>query len=592
MASSTPQQGQDGAEQSRRPRDDRAPYQEDPSDDEKGKKKTRQRGPPRRQHKKPPRQRRAHSTDDYYYDYPPETQGTGLGLYSPSPRGYDTYSPNTGPFQQDASPWYPSPSPQTPSSYPTNYPGSYPFPSDHYSYFPGPSRASPYSQPGPCRPVPNSRPPLEYDDVEFPTPDAYDPPPPPPPAYPDYPSRAPRRPQPQPVVPRQPASDPPLVMRGALPERQSKKKPSSRRRDSAPPSNDQKTLQVMGQVLDSLDNVCRQLEDRSSEVQSDPGRFWPRYPPGSVTTSQYSRDETRERQERDHLVGIIDRLLEDRERQGYRNPFLSSQRNDIAAMIGGSLAGVSETDMNRALIRHGDDKEIKSKLDTILNLLVDRGIYPQQPFQREHQEHRTGRQVPRGEPTVISITSSREPDMRRQMLQRRASVAHPPTSGRPIVQHQPAHTSNQSRVRQRVTRPPEPEDEEFDDRFDEQYDLFGGYETQTQDSPIQENLRARRLSMSRDIDGSEAASEQRGRRVLVGGEQRMRPRYYATVEDEEEEEEEDDVVPIPTRSSVARRVRVEGDKQGERSVPHVPDAPVSVVGQRRRVVPRVRFDAD
>ncbi|KAJ4128894.1 hypothetical protein NW768_007416 [Fusarium equiseti] len=587
MASSTPQQGQDGAEQSRRPRDDRAPYKEDPSDDEKGKKKTRQRGPPRRQHKKPPRQRRAYSADDYY-DYPTETQGTGLGLYSPSPRGYDTYSPNAGPFQQDASPWYPTPSPQTPS-YPTNYPGSYPFPSDPNSYFPGPSRATPYSQPGPYRPAPNIQPQMEYHDVEFPAPDAYDPPPPPPPppAYPDYPSRTPRRPQPRPLMPRQPASDPPLVMRGALPERQSKKKPSSRRRDSAPPSNDQKTLQVMGQVLDSLDNVRRQLEDRSSEVQSDPGRFWSRYPPGSATTSQYSRDETRERQERDHLVGIIDRLLEDRERQGYRNPFLSSQRNDIAAMIGGSLAGVSESDMNRALIRHGDDKEIKSKLDTILDLLVERRIYPSQPFQREHQEHRTGRQVPRGDPTVISITSSREPDIRRQVLQRRASVAHPPTGGRPIVQHQPAHTSNQSRVRQRVTRPPEPEDDELDDRFDEQYDLFGGYETQAQDSPVQERFRARRLSMSRDIDGSEAVSEQRGRRVLVGGEQRMRPRCYATVEDDDEDD--DDEVPIPTRSSLARRVRVEGD----RPVPPVPDAPVSVTGQRRRVVPRVvRFDGD
>jgi len=93
--------------------------------------------------------------------------------------------------------------------------------------------------------------------------------------------------------------------------------------------------------------------------------------------------------------------------------------------------------------------------------------------------------------------------------------------------------------------------------------------------------------MSRDIDGSEAVSEQRGRRILVGGEQRMRPRYYATVEDDEEED--DDEVPIPTRSSVARRVRVEGERQ----VPAVPDAPVSAAGQRRRVVPRVvRFDGD
>jgi hypothetical protein len=361
---------------------------------------------------------------------------------------------------------------------------------------------------------------------------------------------------------------------------------------------------VMGQVLEGLNGLQRQLEDRSSEVRSDPGKFWSGRRPRSVsTTSQYAIDETRsldvERQERDHLVGIINRLLEDRERQGYQNPYLHSQGRDIAAMIEDSL-GLNESEMNRALVKHSDNQEIKSKLDTILDLLAERrasNSRHSRSFLQEYCGNRQDHQVPRGDQTVISISSSREPSMRRQVLQRRASAAQPSTRERPDVHRQTAHSSNQARVRRKASKAAEPE-EDPDGELDEEYDLFQGYETQAQDSSLQKDLRARRLGLVRDMEDENAknedASEQQhrgstrgiGRRLSEGGEQRMRPRYFATVEDGDEDDDEDQV-PIPTRSSMAHRPKVE---QEGNQVPHVPDPPVSVIGQRRRGA-RVRFDS-
>ncbi|KAL4731833.1 hypothetical protein ACLX1H_000825 [Fusarium chlamydosporum] len=610
MASSTPQQsqGQDDGEQkqSRRLGDDRAPYQEDPSDHEQGKKNSRQRGPPRRHHKNPPRQRRTHS-NDYYFNYPTDGHtNANAPLYGPDPPSYETYSPNTAPYQQDASPWYHQPNFQTPSPYPVNYSGSYSYPSDPYSYFPGtPSMTAPYSQLRPYDRRPSNQPPMAHEE-EYIQADAYESSAPPSvPPYPKYPSFAPRRPPPQPLVPKQPDSSPEYVMRGALgdmPERLSKKSPSGRRRDSASSSNEQRTLLVMNQVLEGLNNLRIRLEDKNSEVRSDPGRFWPGYQPGSVATSQYTVDETRsldvERQERDHLVGIINRLLEERERQGYRNPYPHSQRRDITALIEDSL-GLNESELNRALIKHSDSKEIESKLDTILDLLIERRTNNSQisrPLLQEYHPHRQDRHASRGDQTVISITSSREPNMRRQVLQRRATVAQPLTRERQYVQRGIENSSNQARVRRGYSKPMRPEEEGGPyEEPEEEYDLFQGYETQ--DSPIQEDLRTRRLNLARDMEDdmvrSEVVSEQYGsssrgvsRRLSEGGGQRMRPRYFATVEDGDDDEE--DQVPIPTRSSMAQRSKAE---QGGKTAPPVPDPPLPVTGQRRKGT-RVRFDND
>jgi hypothetical protein len=612
MASSTPQpskgEGTSEGGQSRRLGDDRVPYQEDPSDNEQGRNNTRQRGPPRRHHKKPPRQRRAYSTDDYYVDYAADFQSSfPQAPNEPGPRFGDLYRQETEPYQQDASPWYPRPSPGGPSTYPANYSGSYSYPSDTYSYFSGTSPAMPpYSQPGLYSRVPNSQPPMEFDQ-DYTTAPTFESPPAIPP-YPQYPTRAPRRPPPQPLAPRQPASSPQYTMRGAIreiPERLPKKKPSSRRKDSTSSSSDQRTMLVMGQVLEGLNGLQRQLEDRSSEVRSDPGRFWSAHRPRSVsTTSQYAMEETRsldaERQERDHLVGIINRLLEDRERQGYRNPYLHSQRRDIAALIEDSL-GLNESEMNRALVRHSDSKEIESKLDTILDLLVERRSNISQaprPFLQNYHGQKQNYQVPRGDQTVISISSSREPNMRRHVLRRRASVAQPAATERQYVQHHTTHSSNQARIRLRAGKAAEPAVEDSDGELDEDYDLFQGYETQ--DNPIQEDLRARRLGLAGDMEDDNVRSgvvperqhssniRSITRRLSEGGEQRMRPRYYATVENAEDDDDDgDDQVPIPTRSSVAHRPKVE---QGEKQVHHVPDPPVSVTGPRRRGA-RVRFDS-
>ncbi|XEV02815.1 hypothetical protein FSHL1_008102 [Fusarium sambucinum] len=610
MASSTPQpsngQGINEVSQGRLGVD-RAPYQEDPSDNEQGRRSTRQRGPPRRHHKKPPSQRRAYSTDDYYADYAADFQPSfPRAPYELGPRIDDLYRQDTEPYQQDANPWYPQPSPGGPSTYPANYSGSYSFPSDTYSYFSGTSPAMPpYSQSGLYNRIPNSEPPREFDE-DYTAAATYGSPPAIPP-YPQYPTRAPRRPPPQPLAPRQPASSPEYPTRGTIqniPERLPKKKPTGRRKDSTSSSSDQRTMLVMGQVLEGLNGLQRQLEDRSSEVRSDPGRFLSARRPKSVsTTSQYTMEETRsldvERQERDHLVGIINRLLEDRERQGYRNPYLHSQRRDIAALIEDSL-GLNESEMNRALIRHSDSKEIESKLDTILDLLVERrsnNSQAERPFLQNYHGQRQNYQLPRGDQTVISISSSREPNMRRHVLQRRASVAQPVTRERQYVQHHTAHSSNQGRIRMGADRAAEPAVEDSDGELNEDYDLFQGYETQ--DSPLQEDLRARRLGLARDMEDDNVrsgvvperqhSSNIRGlsRRLSEGGEQRMRPRYYATVENVDDDDDGDDQVPIPTRSSMAHRPKVE---QGEKKTPRVPDPPVSVAGQRRRGA-RVRFDS-
>ncbi|GKU08106.1 hypothetical protein FLAG1_11313 [Fusarium langsethiae] len=607
MASSTPQQSKglsisEGG-QSRRLEDDRAPYQEDPSDNEQGKKNIRQRGPPRRHHKKPLRQPRTYSTDNHHAGYAADVQPSFLeASYGPGPRSDNLYRQGTEPYQQDASSWYPQTSPAGPSTYPANYSGSYSYPSDTYSYFPATSPTMiPYSQPGLY-----SQPPMEFDE-DYTTAAMYEPPPPVPP-YPKYPTREPRRPPPRPLAPRQPASSPEHTMGGAIreiPERLPKKKPSSRKKDSTSSSNDQRTMLIMGQVLEGLNTLQRQLEDRSSEVRSDPGRFGPpRHPRSVATTSQYTMDDTRsldvERQERDHLVGIINRLLEDRERQGYRNSHLQSQRRDIAALIEDSL-GLNENEMSRAMIRHSDSKEIESKLDTILDLLVERrsnNSQAPQPFLQTYHRQRQDRQVPRGDQTVISISSSREPNMRRHVLQRRATVAQPVSRERQYVQHHTTHSSNQARVRMRANKATGPA-EDSDGESVEDYDLFQGYETQ--DSPLQKDLRARRLSLARDMEDGNARSgvvseQQRGnntrgisRRLSEGGEQKMRPRYYATIENVNDDDDDygEDQVPIPTRSSRAHRPKVE---QGEKKILHVPDPPASVIRQRRRGA-RVRFDS-
>lgn len=611
MASSTPQQsaglGISQGGQSRPPGDDRAPYLEDyPDNQQRRKNSSRQRVPPRQHHRNPPRQRRVHSTDDYHVNYAADAQPSFLeSPFAPVPRSDDRYRQHE-PYQQDPCPWYPQPSPGEPSTYPANYSASYSYPSDPYSYFPGtsPPTMTPYSQPGPY-----SQPPMEFDQ-DYTTAVTYEPPPPPPP-YPEYPTRTPRRPPPQPLAPRQPASSPEYLMRGAIlevPGRPPKKRTLSRRKDDTSSSNDQRTLLVMGQVLDGLNSLQRQLEDRSSEVRSDPGRFLSTRRPRSVsTTSQYAMEETRsldvERQERDHLVGIINRLLEDRERQGYRNPYLQSQRRDIAALIEDSI-GLNENEMNRALIRHGDSKEIESKLDTILDLLVERRSNNGQtlrPILQRYHSQRQDHSGPRADQTVISISSSREPNLRRHVLQRRASVTQPVTRERQYVQHHTTHSSNQGRVRVRPSKAAEQAVEDSDSELEEDYDLFQGYETQ--DSPVQEDLRARRLGLARDMEyenaRSEAVSEQRhgtniqrvSRRLSEGGEKRMKPRYYATIETVEDDDDDDDdgiedQVPIPTRSSIARRPKVE---QGDRKIPHVPDPPISIVGQRGGQ--RVRFDS-
>ncbi|RGP73121.1 hypothetical protein FLONG3_6437 [Fusarium longipes] len=597
MASSTPQQsqGQDNreGEQNRRLGDVREPYLEDPSDHEKGRRKPRQRGPPTRHHRKSPRQPRAYSTDNYYADYAADTQPSPFEApYGLESRGDVQYFQDVDFYQRDTNTWYPQPNSGSRSTYPGGYSGSYSYPSDPHSYFPGVSpMLTPYSQSGTYPQLPNTQPPTGYEE-DYASPTAYDSPPVP--QYPQYPTRAPRRPPPQPLVPRQPTSDPQYAMTGAIqeiPERLSKKKHSSRRRDSASSTSDPRTMQVMDQVLEGINRVQRQLEDRSSEVRSDPGWFWSGRRPRSVSTaSQYVIDETRsldvERQEREHLVGIINRLLEDRARQGYQHPYLYSQRKDIAAMIENSI-GLDESEMNRALVRHGDDKEITSKLDAILDLLVERN-QPPRSLSQEYRGHRQDHRVPRGNHTTVSISSSRQPDVRRQVLQRRASATQPSTRERQDAFQYTAHSSNQSRVRRKVGKVAGPDEEEPDGELDEEYDLFQGYDTQ--DSPLQENLRAMRLGLARDTTDdqttSEAVSDQQtggitrraNRRMSEGSEQRMRPRYYATVEDGDEDDD-DDQVPIPTRSSIAHRPKVE---QGVKQVPHVPDPPVSFSGQRRR----------
>jgi hypothetical protein len=329
----------------------------------------------------------------------------------------------------------------------------------------------------------------------------------------------------------------------------------------------------MGLIMEQLKQLQKKVERVNSDLQSDPGRRRFR---SSSTTGASTTEDTRsldiERQRSDHLMGLVNRLLEDREKQGYRESYGRSSRNTLAALLGDNFA---LSDRDRDWISQRSTEEIESKLDAILEILLmerrsDNGVPSQQLIPGAYDIQRT-RRGPRSQPSVVSTERSQEiatPALS-QSLPLRRGVILPEGRKRQGVQYSIAQPSNQSRARHNPLKAM---------GLDEEADILEDYELEHM--PTQRPLQPRRHTLSQEIGlterrKSQAVVDQKTsemptvvRRTSDGDQQRVRLGRPAFVQTEDEQES-DDQEPAPVRPSTGYQQR-----------PPVPDPPTH--SQRRR----------
>jgi hypothetical protein len=324
--------------------------------------------------------------------------------------------------------------------------------------------------------------------------------------------------------------------------------------------------------MEQLKQLQKQIERGNSDLQSDPGRR--RFRTSStagVSTTEDTRSLDIERQRSDHLMGIVNRLLEDREKQGYRNSYRRSSRDTLAALLGDNF-GLSDRD--RDLISQRSTEEIESKLDTILEILLmerqsDNGV-PSQQLIPDTYDIRQTRRGPRSQPSVVSTERSQEiatPTFSQSLPLRR--IILPEGRKRQGVQYSIAQPSNQSRARRNPSKAIGP---------DEDADILDDYEPEN--TLTQRPLQQRRHTLAQEMGvaerrKSQAVVDQKRsevptvvRRTSDGDQQRVRSGRFAFVQTEDEEES-DDQRPAPVRPTTTYNQK-----------PPVPDPPTQ--SQRRR----------
>jgi hypothetical protein len=559
-------------------RQEKPPYREDEdSSESQDNKKTQQRTAPRRQHRvhlKQPVQYRRHTNE--YYGEPSISQVRSEAVrYGVDP---NPFAPQPEAYEPDPSPlYYPLRSAQPLPNYSSQY--TYPA-SDSYPSAPAAIprgnafEPQSYGQDGgyyfsdvqPQPAVPGFAPALtayEYGGIAS--------------SFPQYSTLPPSRPvQSRPALPRvsqlqRAQTD--IDYRAAYietPDRPSQKKKPSKSGKEKSSSKDDGTI---GLIMEQLKQLQKQIERGNSDLQSDPGRRRFR---SSSTTGVSTTEDTRsldiERQRSDHLMGIVNRLLEDRENQGYRNSNGRSSRNTLATLLGDNF-GLSDRD--RDLISQRSTEEIESKLDTILEILLlerraDNGV-PSQQLIPDTYDVRQTRRGPRSQPSVVSTERSQEMGMPTfsQSLPLRRGVILPEGRKRQGVQYSIAQPSNQSRARHNPSKAMGP---------DEEADFLEEYEAEN--APTQRPLQPRRHTLAQEMELAERRKSQAivnqkrsevptvVRRTSEGDQQRVRPGRFAFVQTEDEQDS-DDQEPAPVRPTTAYHQR-----------PPVPDPPTH--SQRRR----------
>ncbi|KAM0192277.1 hypothetical protein ACHAPI_008452 [Fusarium lateritium] len=554
-------------------------YQEDEElSDSQSNRKHQQRTVPRRQHRlhlKQPTQYRRHTNE--YYGEPSISQvrseavryGVDPNPFAPQP---ETYEPDLSPS------YYPSRSTLPPLNYSNQY--TYPASGGHPSAptaIPRGNAFDPQSyaqdagyyfsdvQPQPAvaayAPAPGT-----YDYGGTPS------------SYPQYSTLPPSRPgQARPALPRvsrlqraQTDIDSRAAYVGT-PDRSSQKKKPSKSGKEKSSSKDDGTI---GLIMEQLKQLQKQVERGNSDLQSDPGRRRLR---SSSTAGMSTTEDTRsldiERQRSDHLMGIVNRLLEDREKQGYRNSYAQSSRSTLAALLGDNF-GLS--DRERSLISERHTVEIESKLDAILEiLLMERpsdNVTASQQLIPDAYDIRQTRRGPRSQPSVVSTERPQEiatPNFSQALPLRRVAVL-PGGRKREGVQYSVAQPSNQSRARHNPTKAMAPDEEDIL----EEYDL--------EEMPSQRPLQPRRHTLTQEMGlaerrKSQAIVDQKRsevppvvRRTSEGDQQKVRSGRFAFVQTEDEQES-DDQEPAPVRSTTTYHPR-----------PPVPDPPTQSQSQRRR----------
>ncbi|KAF4990845.1 hypothetical protein FGRMN_8226 [Fusarium graminum] len=539
MASTAPQHNNDAAidRQANPPQED-----EDWNDVPSAKQSLPRRAPrhKNRGHSKQPEQYRRHTIE---FNDPYMSQAHNEAVHY----GVDSnpFAPQPGGYQQAATPsYYPSPNTQPPPSHPSLYP--YPAVPPSAAIPRGNAFApQPYAQDGGYYFPPNIPP--QYDESEYaevlgaynyPETSA---------SYAPYPAQLPTRPaQPRPPPPRGPRMQraqtdvDSRAARAGVSDRPRKKKPSSSSRENTSSVDGR----VLDQILKKLRKLEKQVEGRNYDLQSDPGRRRFR---GSSTTAISIPDDTRsldlERQRSSQLIGLISRLLEDREREEQRDRHERPPKRDLVALLEDLELGGRD----KGMIPQREVQEIDHKLNSILRiLLTEREEVNDLAVQRlisDVYDTRQDRRLAKSPPSIVSTDHVQEvasPTLNKTFGHSR-SATRPEPRNRQDGQFRAAQPSNQSRVRQNPTRPTEPE-EEADDVFDD-------YEAD--DIPAQRPPRTRRYTVSQEIGledrrkgqpltgqkGSEARPTMR--RTSQGDQQRVRPGLHAFVQTEDEQESDD-----------------------------------------------------
>ncbi|KIL88145.1 hypothetical protein FAVG1_08223 [Fusarium avenaceum] len=559
-------------------RQEKPPYQEDEdwsdSQDSKQPQQRRVSRRPHRVHLKQPVPYRRHTNE--YFGEPSITQVRSEAIrYGVDP---NPFAPQPEAYEPDPSPsYYPSRSTQPLPSYSSlyTYPASGGYPSapaaiprgnafdpqsygqDGGYYF---SDVQPRSIPPRYAPAPSA---YEYGGIAS--------------SYPQYSTLPPgqlvqTRPA-QPRVSRLQRAQTDIDSRAAYvgtPDRSSQKKKSSKSGKEKSSSKDDETISL---IMEQLKHLKKQVERGNSDLQSDLGRRRLRSSStADISTTEDTRSLDIERQRSDHLMGIVNRLLEDREKQGYRDSYGRSSRNSLAALLGDNFA---LSDRDRDLINQRSTEEIDSKLDAILEILLmerrsDDGI-PSQQLVPSAYDIRQIRRGPRSQPSVVSTERSQEiatPTFS-QSLPLRRGIILPEGRKRQGVQYSIAQSSNQSRARHNLPKAMRP---------DEEADIIEDYEPEHR--LTQRPLQPRRQTLSQEMGlterrKSQAVVDQKTsempsvvRRTSDGDQQRVRSGRFAFVQTEDEQES-DDQEPAPVRPSTGYHQR-----------PPVPDPPTH--SQRRR----------
>ncbi|KAM0238294.1 hypothetical protein ACHAP5_008759 [Fusarium lateritium] len=554
-------------------------YQEDEElSDSRSNRKPQQRTVPRRQHRlhlKQPPQYRRHTNE--YYGEPSISQVRSEAVrYGVDP---NPFAPQPEAYEADPSPsYYPSRNTQPPLKYSSQYtyPATGGYPSAPAA-IPRGSAFDPQSYAQDARYYFSDLQPQPVAPAYAPAPGTYDyggtas-------SYPSYSTLAPGRPvQARPALPRvsrlqraQTDIDSRAAYVGT-PERSSQKKKSSKSGKERSSSKDDGTI---GLILEHLKQLQKQVERRNSDLQSDPGR---RHLRSSSTAGMSTTEDTRsldiERQRSDHLMGIVNRLLEDREKQGYRKNYAQSSRSTLAALLGDNF-GLS--DRERSLISERHTGEIESKLDAILEiLLMERpsdNVMASQQLIPDAYDIRQTRRGPKNQPSIVSTERPQEiatPNFSQALPLRRVAVV-PGGRKREGVQYNVAQPSNQSRARHNPATVMAPDEEDIL----EEYDL--------EEIPSQRPLQPRRHTLAQEIGlaerrkGQAVVDQKRSevpavvRRTSEGDQQRVRSGRFAFVQTEDEQES-DDQEPAPVRSATTYHPR-----------PPVPDPPTQSQSHRRR----------